>query len=293
MASLLLAVPPGILIGLTLGALGGGGSVLTIPVLVYLLGQPPKQAATVSLMLVAITGLVGAFAHRRAGRVRLAAGLTFGALATAGSYLGSCLSAAADPHVLMLAFACLMIAAAAAMLLRRRHTAGGTHTPHGPEETAAADPATLATDSSRSPLATLARPKPGKLTWQRPRLATLKIPVAATLVGMLTGFFGVGGGFVVVPVLVLALGFDVATAAGTSLVVIVCTSGTALATRLGTLPSLNWLLLGVFTAAAITGVILGKYLADRVNPHRITTGFATLLALIGAYTAATTLASMP
>lgn len=123
--TILLALPVGLLIGLSLGALGAGGSILTVPALVYLLGQTPHQATTMSLLVVGGAALAGVGAHWRAGRVRLGPGLVFGLLGSAGSVLGSKASALADPDVLLLGFAGLMVAAAVAMLTRvPKHAAG-------------------------------------------------------------------------------------------------------------------------------------------------------------------------
>ena len=118
-----IAVAAGLLIGVLLGALGGGGSILTVPVLVYLLHQEPHAATAGSLLIVGITAAAGMIAHRRAGRVRLAPGIIFGVLGVAGSYAGTRLSSSVPPGLLLSLFAGLMLAAAAAML-RRRGTAG-------------------------------------------------------------------------------------------------------------------------------------------------------------------------
>ena len=117
---LAIAIPAGLLIGLSLGALGGGGSILTVPALVYLLHQPPHAATTGSLLIVGITALAGMTAHLRAGRVRVGQGVTFGVLGVAGSYAGTRLSASIKPDLLLALFAVLMLVAAAAMLRRRR-----------------------------------------------------------------------------------------------------------------------------------------------------------------------------
>ena len=117
---LAIAIPAGLLIGLALGALGGGGSILTVPALVYLLHQPPHAATTGSLLIVGITALAGMTAHLRAGRVRVSQGITFGVLGVAGSYAGTRLSASIKPDLLLALFAVLMLVAAAAMLRRRR-----------------------------------------------------------------------------------------------------------------------------------------------------------------------------
>src|SRR5208282_5078339 len=104
----------------SLGALGGGGSILTVPVLVYLLHQPLHAATTGSLLIVGITATAGMIAHRRAGRVRLAPGIAFGVLGVAGAYAGTRLSSSIRPDLLLSLFAGLMLVAAAAMMGRRR-----------------------------------------------------------------------------------------------------------------------------------------------------------------------------
>ena len=301
---LAIAIPAGLLIGLSLGALGGGGSILTVPVLVYLLGQAPHAATAGSLLIVGITAAGGMIAHRRAGRVRLAPGIVFGVLGVAGSYAGARLSSSVPPDLLLSLFAGLMLVAAAAMLRRRRGAAGqhvpAAQSPPAPRQAAAPG------DLGASPLrggaitATLDKPAaavlaPGRpVAWPRPRGSAavrrgLKIIAAATGVGLLTGFFGVGGGFVIVPALVLALGFDMPAAVGTSLLVIAINSATALAVRLGSPVALDWPLLGAFTAAALAGALAGNRLASRVDPTRLGSAFTVLLIAVAAYSLARSL----
>ena len=107
----LFASPLGFLIGISLGALGGGGSILAVPALVYAAGQTPKHATTTSLVLVALTALIGIVPHWRAHRVRFGAGFIFGLAGVGGSLLGSHWNRAADPNVLLVAFAGLMLVA--------------------------------------------------------------------------------------------------------------------------------------------------------------------------------------
>lgn len=261
-----LAIPLGLLIGLSLGALGGGGSILTVPALVYVLGQDPRAATTSSLLIVGATALIALVPHARAGRVRAAQGLLFGALGTAGSIAGSALSSRVAPQVLLTAFAGLMLLVAGLMLRRPRAGYGSA--------------AINAFDPSIESMITL-RPR---LTCNCPRV--LRLLLTATAVGLLTGFFGVGGGFVLVPALVLALGFPIPTAIGTSLLVIAVNSATALAARVGSgITELDWRLIGVFTAAAITGSLSGGRIASRANPRQLTRAFALLLVLVALYTA--------
>jgi hypothetical protein len=215
----------------------------------------------------------------------------------AGSYAGARLSSSVRPDLLLSLFAGLMLVAAAAML-RRRRGAAGQHVPAAqspPAPRQAVAPGDLAASALRGGAitATLAKPAaavlaPGRpVAWPRPRGSAvrrgLKIIAAATGVGLLTGFFGVGGGFVIVPALVLALGFDMPAAVGTSLLVIAINSATALAARLGSLAGLDWALLGVFTAAALAGALAGNRVASRIDPSRLTTAFTVLLIAVAAY----------
>ena len=295
---LAIAVPAGLLIGLSLGALGGGGSILTVPALVYLLHQQPHAATTGSLLIVGITALAGMTAHQRAGRVRIAQGITFGVLGVAGSYAGTRLSASIKPDLLLTLFAGLMLVAAAAMLLRRRAAAGDrVRAPETDPAPAAVAPggAAIASGRGKSVAVTLDRsasaapPQAGTGSWRRLRRPhaprqSLKIVAAATGVGLLTGFFGVGGGFVIVPALVLALGFEMPVAVGTSLLVIAINSAAAFAARLGSHVHLNWPLLAVFTLAALAGTLAGNRIASRVDAARLTVAFTMLLIAVAVYT---------
>ncbi len=251
-----LAVVAGLLIGASLGALGGGGSILTVPALVYLLGQSAHQATTTSLMVVGTAAAVGALAHARGGRVRLKSGTTFGVLGIAGSYAGSRASAAVPASVLLAGFGLLMLAVAVMMILRRRGQAQHAQAQHAQ----------------------------GAVPAGGARHAIL-VGAAATGVGLITGFFGVGGGFVVVPTLVLVLGFDMPTAAGTSLVVIAVNSAVALAARAGHGGlTLDWALIGVFTGAAVIGALAGGSLAGHTSPQRLSTAFTLLVLIVAGYT---------
>lgn len=280
---LLLALPVGLLIGLSLGALGGGGSILTVPALVYLLDQDPHTATTGSLIIVGITAVAGAVAHARAGRVRVTQGLVFGVLGVAGSYVGSRLSASVDPAVLLTAFSGLMLVAAAAMYRRLRSSRRLAAVP------SAAVPAAPAAEGSvgAGGVATAVRTDVRWWVSRRPApKAVLKVVVAATVVGLLTGFFGVGGGFVIVPALVLALGFEMPVAVGTSLLVIAVNSAASLAVRLGSGVHLDWGVLVSFTAAAIVGSVLGNRVASKVDANKLTAAFIVLILVVAVYTAA-------
>ena len=295
---LAIAIPAGLLIGLSLGALGGGGSILTVPVLVYLLHQPPHAATAGSLLIVGITATAGMVAHQRVGRVRLAPGVTFGVLGIAGAYAGTRLSSSIRPDLLLALFAALMLVAAAAMA-RRRRGAPGQHVPAAaspPAPHEAVVPGDLGVSSSRAVAVTAILDKPAAAVRTQARSVagrrpggtaavrqSLKVVAAATGVGLLTGFFGVGGGFVIVPALVLALGFEMPIAVGTSLLVIAINSAAAFAARLGGHVHLDWPLLGVFILAALAGTLAGNRVASRVDASRLTAAFTILLIAVAAY----------
>ena len=187
-------------------------------------------------------------------RVRWGPGLLFGIIGIGGSLLGSDLNKLVNQNILLLGFAGLMLLAAGAMLQRSAHP------------------------SSLQPSAL--RAAGGGLTAKR----FVGIAAVGTVVGFMTGFFGVGGGFVVVPGLVLALGFGMPEAVGTSLLVIALNSVVALAAR-GGVTALDWHVVIPFTAAAMAGSVVGGGLAARVPASTLERIFAGLLVLVSVYTA--------
>ncbi len=261
-----LAVVAGVLIGLSLGALGGGGSILAVPVLVYLLDQSPAQATTGSLVVVGTTSLIGAVAAHRAGNVLLARGAVFGVLAIAGAVLGATASSRVADDVLLACFAALMLLVGALMawrLVRQR----GTRPAH------AARPGIDDPIITFSPTFACACPR------------ALKVLVTATLVGLLTGFLGVGGGFLVVPALLVALSLPLPYAAGTSLVVITITSAAALVTRAGSGAAPGWTAVLVLTVVSALAAVAGARVAVRVDTRRLAAAFTALVLLVAVYTA--------
>jgi uncharacterized membrane protein YfcA len=263
-----LAIVAGAAIGLSLGALGGGGSILAVPVLVYLLGQSPAQATTGSLVVVGATSLIAAVAAWKGGNVLLGRGLAFGSVAVGGAIAGAMGSSMVPEPVLMAAFATLMVLAATAMTMRqlraRQHP----------------DPQRrLRRYRLDDPIITFSP----TFACQCPR--ALKVLVTATVVGLLTGFLGVGGGFLVVPALVLGLGLEMTEAAGTSLVVITITSAVALAVRSGTGTNPDWGLVAVLTVAAVAGGTLGTRVGAHTTEVKLQGTFAVLLVAIAGYTA--------
>lgn len=260
---ILFASPLGFLIGVTLGAVGGGGSILAVPMLVYGAGLPPKKATTASLVIVGGTALFGLPSQIRAHKVRVVAGILFAATGVVGSIIGTHVNRGIDPDVLLLAFSGLMVVAAVAMVRRERK-------------------AFRTVEILDEPV-----PDPGGGVTLRTRFdagTVLKVLGAGTVVGFLTGMFGVGGGFVIVPALVLALGFEMPIAAGTSLLVIVLNSGVALVQRYTGDP-MPWNAIIEFLVMAVPGVFVGTWLSRRVAGPTLARAFVGLLLAVAAYTA--------
>jgi hypothetical protein len=258
---MLVAILAGVVTGLALGALGGGGAIVTVPVLVYGLGQSAHEATTGSLVIVGISAIAGAVAHAKAKRVRWGQGLAFGLLGTAGTAGGAKLAAQVDATWLLVAFAVLLLLVSALMWRRSARQSGTT-------------------DVSEHPALDIVHLRP-QFHCDCP--AALRVLLTATGVGLLTGFFGVGGGFAVVPALVVALGFPMPVAVGTSLIVVTINSATALTARLAAGVTLDWRVIAVFTATAVVGSLLGTRVAAVTSPRLLTRVFASSLVVIAAY----------
>lgn len=254
----------GLLVGLVMGALGGGGGIITVPALVYLLHQPPAVATTTSLVIVGITGVAAVAQHARGGRVRWADGLAFGVLGAGGAVLGARVGAVADPTWTMGLFAALLLITAGVMWRR-----SGVQSRTDPEEDGGSTWVTW---------------RPFSLDLRR----GLVVLAVASGSGVLTGFFGVGGGFAIVPALTLIMGMSMPLAVGTSLLVITINSVTGVAGRLGTDLQLDWSLIAVFTAAAVGGSLVGGRIGRRLDPTWSQRAFAAMLVLVSGYTALST-----
>ncbi|QIK67845.1 sulfite exporter TauE/SafE family protein [Nocardioides sp. HDW12B] len=265
MTSLALALVAGALIGLSLGALGGGGSILAVPVLVYLLDQSPAQATTGSLVVVGLTSLLAAATAHRQGTVLLARGLTFGVVAIGGAALGALASAHVPEPVLMAAFALLLLVVGGVMVTRLVRGRGSDR-----------DTRPILDD----PIITVSP------TFFCNCPQALKVLVTATVVGLLTGFLGVGGGFLVVPALVLALKVPMTHAAGTSLVVITITSAAALVVRAGAGVQPDWGVVAALTVASVLAAVVGARVAARACPTQLSAAFTGLVLVVAAGTAA-------
>jgi len=248
MTHVALSILLGALIGLSLGLVGGGGSILTVPVLVYTIGQPVQAATTTSLAIVGLNALIGMAGHARKHRVGFRTGLIFGVVGIGGALVGSWLNTFIPARLLLVLFALIMLIAAVAMLRRRGE----------PSETGKVH------DGARS-----AR------EWSM-------IAASGTVVGLMTGFFGVGGGFVIVPALVLVLGLSMRLAVGTSLLIIAINSAVSLAAHLRT-GSLDLAITGLFVLGGLVGALVGVSLAGRVPPRRLTQIFAALIVVVAGY----------
>jgi uncharacterized membrane protein YfcA len=225
MPDLLLSLVLGFGIGGSLGLLGGGGSILTVPALVYLVGQTPQVAVTTSLAIVGANSALGAFFHRSQGTLNWRVALIFGGTGMVVSYFAAGLSKQLSPTVLMVAFALLMLVVG--MVLVRQKSS--------PQK---------------------AQPVDNLKVW--------KVLVGGVSVGLLTGILGVGGGFLIVPALVMLVGMPMHHAVGTSLVVIAMNS---LAGFLGHLSeiTLDLPLIAVFIAAGVLGTFAGARLGKRLD----------------------------
>jgi uncharacterized membrane protein YfcA len=236
----------GIAIGLSLGLLGGGGSILTVPALVYLVGQSPQAAVTTSLAIVGANSAVGALFHQRSGTFNWKVALIFGGTGMVVAYLAAGLSKKLSPPLLMVLFAVLMLLIGALMLFQKR-----------------GEPA------SREPAARTKK----QTIW------TTILAGAGT--GLLTGILGVGGGFLIVPALVMLVGLPMYQAVGTSLAIIAANSFAGLAGHLG-----GQLDLGVtvfFVAAGILGTFAGSKLAHRLPAERLRQLFAVFVILLAIF----------
>ncbi|HEY6562340.1 MAG TPA: sulfite exporter TauE/SafE family protein [Polyangiaceae bacterium] len=226
-----------LLIGVALGLLGGGGSILTLPILRYALEMDAHEAIATSLFVVGTTSIAALIPHARAGNVRWKTGLLFGLAGMAGAYLAARAAHYVPEIVLLIGFSLMMFATALAMLRRRRL----------PESLATALP-------------------PAR------KHALPKVLVEGLVVGAVTGLVGAGGGFLVVPALVLLGGLPMPAAVGTSLLVIAMKSLAGFAGFVGHTP-IAWPTALLVSGAAVLGSVGGAALAGRIPPRMLRTGF--------------------
>jgi uncharacterized protein len=233
-----LALALAALIGISLGVLGGGGSIVTMPVLVYVAGVDPKTAVGMSLAIVGGTSLAGSYLHYRVQNFHGKAASLFGISGVIGAYFGAMFTHLIRPSTLMLSFAALMLVVGALMLVGRPDR-------HG----------------------------------QRQCLAWRCLLVGA-LVGVLTGFLGVGGGFLIVPALMFTAGVETKKAIGSSLAIIGFNSASGLLGQLRYV-HIDWRLTLLFLAASLMGMGIGLAIVRRIPERNIRFAFACALLVIG------------
>ncbi len=282
----IVAIALGLGVGLSLGALGGGGSTLAVPILVFIAGMAAQDATSASLLVVGVASAIGAYGHYRNGYVRLRAGMAFGAAGIAGSRVGTLINRSLPETALLLAFSALILFVAVRMLRTAKRTESArTLAVPTAADVLAGTAAPLAPTGAGGGVATDTKVVVDHIPSLdlSPR-AIVKLVAAASVVGLLTGLFGVGGGFAVVPALTLLLGFSTKDAIGTSLVVISINTAIALAMRSGHL-QFDWGLVLPFLATVTAGVLIGSRVANRIDAARLTKSFAVMLALVAVYTA--------
>ena len=242
---MLIALLGALAIGLTLGLLGSGGSILTVPVLVYLVGEPDKLAIAESLGIVTLISLVGALPFALKKLVDWRSVWLFGIPGMAGAYGGAYLSKFVPGAVQLVLFALVMLLAAALMFRRSAPNA----------ETAGM------------------------------RQAAWKIGLEGLIVGVLTGLVGVGGGFLIVPALVLLGGLPMHLAIGTSLAIIFLKSISGFYKYVDVLQdvglSIDWGLVLLFAAIGIVGSLVGTWVGEHISHVHLRKGFAVFLVVMG------------
>lgn len=240
-------------IGLSLGLIGGGGSILTVPILVYILEIDAKTAIAMSLVILGVVSLIGVIPHWKQGNVNLKTAIRFTPPAMLGAFLGARL--AAFPLITdtfqLVCFAVMMLVASYFMIRQPKETLND--------------------------YVELSIPKK-----QQPKYPWLAITLEGLGIGILTGFVGVGGEFAIIPALVMLGGIEMEEAIGTSLVIIIFKSATGF---LGYLNQVNidWYLMFTVTTVAILGVIWGAFFSGKIQGAKLKQAFGYLLIAIAIF----------
>lgn len=237
----------GLFIGLLLGLLGGGGSILAVPALVYGASMPLSAAIPTSLIVVGLSSAVAVLPRLNQVRWRLA--MVFAGAGAAAAFAGAAVNRSLDPTMVMLGFAALMVVSGVQML-REPGTVGGA--------------CSLPT---------------GGINW---RSCLPKAIGAGMLVGFLTGLFGVGGGFLIVPALAVLLGLPMTSAVATSLVIIVVNAVAAFSAHAGE-AVIDVRVTAAFTIAAVAGALVAGRAANRLSPVQLRRWFGYLVLTVAAY----------
>ena len=240
---IVLTIALALTVGLTLGLLGGGGSILTVPTLVYALGVDPKAAVVMSLPIIGGAALVGAVQHWRLGHIELKSAIPFGIAAMVGAFAGARLAGGLSGRTQLLILGVVMLVAAVSLAWPPRIRQEEKE--HG----------------------------------QAARRSSLGLLAVGVGVGVLTGLVGVGGGFLIVPALVLLGGLTMTHAVGTSLLVIAMNTAAAYAGHHGT-EGVAWDLVLLFGAFVAVGIVIGGRLIRRVNQVVLKRAFSVLILVI-------------
>lgn len=282
---ILTALAVGALIGLVVGALGAGGGILSVPALIYLLGVAPHEATSASLVIVLFTALAALAGRIGKNTICYQIALVFAALATVGTWLGSLANQAVSADLLMYAFALLLICVGLVMLRRAypglfRGAARADSSGVFSDDGAAAADNVGGTGSTPALRAVSAM---GEVT-SIGAAPLWRVALVATVTGALTGFFGVGGGFAIVPALTLVLHLPIKRAASTSLLIMTITAVVALVARAQTSLNLDLGVIGAFTVASMLGGVAGAPLTRKVSSQKLTASFAALLLAVAVAT---------
>lgn len=269
-----------LVVGFVLGLLGGGGSILALPIFLYVFLVPVKPAIAMSLVVVGMAALVGFVSHWRQGTVALRIALPFGAFAMLGAYVTARL-AHRVPEQLQLGLFAAFAVTAAVLMLRDSLRAGPAGGP------ADAGTASLGSEGGDGPGEGSAATGPAPM-----RRFGAGLALQALAVGTLTSLIGAGGGFVIVPALVLLARVPVRQAVGSSLLIIAMNAMSGFVGYVGQVP-IAWRLVGSFTGVAAVGAIVGTRLVPHVPQARIKQGFAVMILALGAYFALRKLGLLP
>lgn len=247
-----------LVIGISLGLIGGGGSILTVPVLVYLFRVQPVMATAYSLFIVGSTSLIGSFPKYKEGEINLKTAVVFGIPSIAAVYVARAFIVPAIPAelfvtgsfvvtkslLMMILFAVLMVFASVSMIRNKK--------------------------------------KPVMEPGEKQRFNYSLILVEGVVIGMLTGFVGAGGGFLIIPALVFLTKLPMKQAVGTSLVIIAANSLIGFTGNPGK-AEMNWPLLLTVTGIAITGIFIGNMMSRRISAYRLKKGFGWFVLVMGIY----------
>ncbi len=251
-----LSVIIGALVGVSLGLTGGGGSIFAVPLLVYGLGVPAREAVAMSLAAVGATALFGAVERLRAGEVEVPTGLLFSAGGILGAPLGAWIGGLIPDSALLALFAGLMVVVAARMWGKASGGEAGRHVP---------------------PTGACRRDEHGRLHLGAACLGRLVLVGGAT--GILSGVFGVGGGFVIVPALVFFSGMEIHRAVATSLLAIALIGASGVASFVLAGRPIPLAATSLFIAGGVVGMVIGTRLRSKLPGPVLQKGFA--LAILG------------